>query len=57
LALALSIWVGTFAANRALTKLGAQAFGDWRDYFMPGTAIPTIIAAAWILVLWNNVCR
>ena len=57
LALAASIWVGTFAANRALTKMGAQAFGDWRDYLMPGTAIPTIIVVAWIVVLSDNLFR
>jgi hypothetical protein len=57
LALALSIWVGTYAANRALTDLKAQAFGDWRDYLMPGTAIPTIIGAAWIVVLSKNLFR
>ena len=60
-AIAMSVGVGTSAANRALTKLGRQAFQDSRylkrlKYLMPGTAIPAIIALAWLALLFERVC-
>jgi hypothetical protein len=59
-AFAVSVGVGTYAANRALTELGRQAFQDSRylkplTYLMPGTAIPIIIALAWLAVLVERV--
>jgi hypothetical protein len=55
LAIAISVGLGTHAANQLLTKLKAQAYADWRNYLMPGSAIPTIIAAAWIVIICENV--
>jgi hypothetical protein len=59
-AIAISVGIGTCAANRELTKLGRQAFQDSRylkflKYFMPGTAIPAIIAVAWLVPLVDRV--
>ena len=51
LAIALSVALGIFAANKRLTAKHAQAYRDWRTTFMPGTAIPIIIAVAWIVLL------
>jgi hypothetical protein len=61
LAFAISVLVGTSAANLALTKMGRQAFQDSRlkllKYLMPGTAIPAIIALAWVLILIARRCH
>jgi hypothetical protein len=69
LAFAISVGVGTFAANRALTQLERQAFqkDSWflkheslknvLVLFMPGTAIPVIIAVAWLVLLVERVCH
>ncbi len=49
-ALGVSVGVGTSGANRRLTELKAQAFPDCRNYLMPGTAIPVIIAVTWAAI-------
>jgi len=59
-AIAISVGIGTYAANRALTKLERQAFQDSRylkplRYLMPGTAIPAIITLAWSVLLVERV--
>lgn len=59
-ALAISVGIGTYAANRALTKLERQAFQDSRylkplRYLMPGAAIPAIITLAWLVLLFERV--
>jgi hypothetical protein len=58
-ATAISVGIGTCAANLELTKLKRQAFQDLRHpklrkcliYLMPGTAIPAIFTVAWLFVL------
>jgi hypothetical protein len=62
LAFAFSVGVGTYAANRALKGLKRQAFQNdpWYlkhvlVYFMPGTAIPIIIALAWLFLLIERI--
>jgi hypothetical protein len=61
-ALATSVWIGTCAANRELTKLNRQAFQDSRylwplRYLTPGAAIPVIIIVAWLVLLFERVCH
>ena len=55
-AIAISVGIGTCAANIELTKLRRQAFQDSRHlkylkYMMPGTAIPAIFTVAWLFLL------
>jgi hypothetical protein len=51
--IAFSIDVGIREANDALTKLDAQPPRSWRRSFMPGVAIPKIIAVTWLVILWR----
>jgi hypothetical protein len=51
--IAFSIDVGIREANDALTKLDAQPPQSWRRSFMPGVAIPKIIAVTWLVILWR----
>jgi len=58
--IAISVGIGTYAANRVLTRLERQAFQDSchlkpLKYLMPGTAIPAIIALAWSVLLVERV--
>ena len=48
--IAMSIWVGTSAANVALNLLDRNVAG-WRKPFMPGTFIPPLFGAAWLVIL------
>ena len=59
-AVAISIWIGTYAANRELDELGRQAFQDSPHlknlkYMMPGVAIPAIFTVAWLVLLVDRV--
>lgn len=51
---AISVDTGIRAANRQLTRLNAQAYQGWRNYLMPGTAIPKVIAVAWAVLFLEN---
>jgi len=55
LIVAISVAVGTYHANRVLKALDAQAYTDWRRWLMPGTAIPFVIAVAWIAILVGEI--
>jgi hypothetical protein len=50
LGISLSIWAGTSAANVALDDLKRNVTG-WRRPFMPGTFIPPLFAAAWLVII------
>ncbi len=52
--IAVSIDIGITASNRRLTRLGAQAYSNRWNHLMPGTAIPKIIAGAWIVLLLED---
>jgi hypothetical protein len=62
-AFAISVGVGTYAANLALIDLGRQAFQNDSCWFrkhvlvhcMPGTAIPAIVTLAWLVLLFDRV--
>jgi hypothetical protein len=54
LAIAISVDFAITAANREISRHHGQAYRDWRTYLMPGTAIPKIIAAAWIVLFLEN---
>lgn len=48
--IAMSIWAGTLAANKALNDLGRNV-ELWRRWIMPGAFIPPLFAAAWLSIL------
>jgi hypothetical protein len=50
--IAFSIDVGIREANVRLKELNAQPRG-WNRHFMPGVAIPKIIAGTWLVILWR----
>jgi hypothetical protein len=52
----MSVWAGTSAANIALDGLDRNVKG-WRRPFMPGTVIPPLFGAAWLVVLARNLCK
>jgi len=62
-AFAISVGLGTYAANLALIDLGRQAFQNDSCWFrkrvlvhcMPGTAIPAIVTLAWLVLLLGRV--
>jgi len=53
--IAFSIDWGIGAANRELTKLGAKAHrAHWKNWLMPGYAIPKAIMLAWVLIFLEH---
>src|ERR1700733_1577870 len=52
---AFSVGLGTHAANCSLNALNAQAYTNWYNYLMPGSAVPVMIAVVWIAILSPNI--
>lgn len=52
-AIAISIWAGTSAANKALDDLHRNVKG-WRRFVMPGAFIPPAFAVVWLIILTEN---
>ncbi len=52
--IAVSVSAGTHSANQKLTELDAQAYKGPLNLLMPGTAIPIVIAVAWVLIFLEN---